>query len=49
MKNGDNFTLDIFSTKTKKPLLKIQKKGDFAISCFDMQGEFIVYSDYVDT
>ena len=49
MINGDNKTLEVSSVKTKKLLLKIQKKGDFGISCFDMQSEFIVYSDNVDT
>lgn len=49
MINGDNKTLEVSSVKTKKMLLKIQKKGDFAISCFDMQDEFIAYSDNVDT
>ena len=49
MKNGDNKTLEVSSVKTKKMLLKIQKKGDFGISCFDMQDEFIAYSDNIDT
>ena len=49
MKNGDNKTLEVSSVKTKKMLLKIQKKGDFGISYFDMQDEFIAYSDNVDS
>ena len=31
MKNGDNHSLDIFSVKTHKQVLKIEKKGDYGI------------------
>ena len=49
MKNGDNLSLDIHSLSTKKHLLKVMKKGDFCLQSFDMNNQFIVYSDCVDT
>ena len=49
MKNGDNRSLDIYSLKTKKQILKIKKKGDFGIQTFDMLGHYIAYSDCIDT
>ena len=42
-------SLDIFKVKTKEILMKIEKSGDFGIKSFDMNGEWLAYSDCINT
>lgn len=56
MLNGSGHSIDIYSLKSKKQILRIDKKGDFGMKCFD-QGcltddgneVVIIYSDGQDT
>ena len=49
LKDGDNNSISIFSSKTQQKLLQIKKKGDYGIQAFDFGFNFLVYSDCVDT
>ena len=41
--------MDIWSSQTFSQLLRIDKKGDYNMTCFDKLGNYIVYSDCKDT
>jgi hypothetical protein len=47
--NGEGKSIDVWSSETYSQLLRIDKKGDFKINCFDKVGSIIAYSDCKDT
>ena len=54
MRTGSSHSLEIYSQKSQKLVVRIDKKGDFNIQAFDMRSDtdnnyFIIYSDCVDT
>jgi hypothetical protein len=54
MKSGSGQSLELHSTKQKKQIVRIDKKGDFNINTFHMKSDsngtyFIIYSDCEDT
>jgi len=56
MLTGQGQSLEVFSVKSAKQLLRLDKKGDFGIKCFDVYSSlpqtathFVVYSDGLDT
>lgn len=55
MLSGSGMSIDIYSNKTNKQLLRLDKKGDFGISCYDQMKahsgdtHFVVFSDGVDS
>lgn len=49
MLNGNQRAIEIWSAETFSNVLRIDKKGDYNICCFDKMGKFIAYSDCKDT
>lgn len=49
MLSGSGSEISLWSTKSTKEVLKIQKKGDFKIREFAVQNGYIAYTDSVDT
>ena len=53
--SGSGHSLEMFSTKSHKQLLRLDKKGDYGIHCFDIHASltdgthFIMFSDNIDT
>jgi hypothetical protein len=49
MLSGTGHSLEVFSRKSMRQVLRLDKKGDFGITCFDCQDKLIVFSDGTDT
>ncbi|CDW74499.1 u3 small nucleolar rnaassociated protein [Stylonychia lemnae] len=47
--NGNQRFIEIWNAESQMQVLRIEKKGDYNIRCFDKLGDFIVYSDGKDT
>lgn len=46
---GDANSLELWSAKSHQQVIKLVKKGDFKIKCFDAKDGYIAYTDAQDT
>ena len=49
MMAGDASSLELWSAKSQQQVIKLVKKGDFKIKCFDAKDGYIAYTDAQDT
>lgn len=49
MMAGDASSLELWSAKSQQQVIKLIKKGDFNIKCFDANYGYIAYTDAQDT
>jgi DNA-binding transcriptional regulator/RsmH inhibitor MraZ len=49
MMAGDANSLELWSAKSHQQVIKLVKKGDFKIKCFDAKDGYIAYTDAQDT